>query len=109
MKQWRGMHGPYSARYLPLGDLFLNFDFADKSLVHALKGNTAEQVLADREARSIINNGLFVSVRDVFRVQVELSSSSSTRQIEATVEFSGGKHGYHVVRWNEYNTNFYLD
>lgn len=22
---WRGMHGPYSARYLPLGDLFLNF------------------------------------------------------------------------------------
>jgi alpha-L-fucosidase 2 len=29
MKQWRGMHGPYSARYLPLGDLFLNFDFAD--------------------------------------------------------------------------------
>lgn len=87
----------------------VNFDFADKSLVHALKGNTAEQVLADREARSIINNGLFVSVRDVFRVQVELSSSSSTRQIEATVEFSGGKHGYHVVRWNEYNTHFYLD
>lgn len=26
---WRGMHGPYSARYLPLGDLFLKFDFAD--------------------------------------------------------------------------------
>jgi alpha-L-fucosidase 2 len=22
---WRGMHGPYSARYLPLGDLFLEF------------------------------------------------------------------------------------
>jgi len=28
-KLWRGMHGPYSARYLPLGDLFLKFDFAD--------------------------------------------------------------------------------
>ena len=26
---WKGMHGPYSARYLPLGDLLLNFDFAD--------------------------------------------------------------------------------
>lgn len=26
---WRGMHGPYSARYLPLGDLFLKFDFED--------------------------------------------------------------------------------
>lgn len=26
---WKGMHGPYSARYLPLGDLFLNFDFKD--------------------------------------------------------------------------------
>jgi len=26
---WKGMHGPYSARYLPLGDLVLNFNFAD--------------------------------------------------------------------------------
>lgn len=26
---WKGMHGPYSARYLPLGDLFLNFNFKD--------------------------------------------------------------------------------
>jgi len=25
---WKGMHGPYSARYLPLGDLFLKFNFA---------------------------------------------------------------------------------
>jgi alpha-L-fucosidase 2 len=24
---WKGMHGDYSARYLPLGDLYLNFDF----------------------------------------------------------------------------------
>jgi alpha-L-fucosidase 2 len=28
-KLWRGMHGPYSARYLPLGDLFLKFSFND--------------------------------------------------------------------------------
>ena len=28
-KLWRGMHGPYSARYLPMGDLFLNFNFND--------------------------------------------------------------------------------
>lgn len=26
---WRGMHGPYSARYLPMGDLLLNFSFPD--------------------------------------------------------------------------------
>jgi len=26
---WKGMHGDYSARYLPLGDLHLNFDFSD--------------------------------------------------------------------------------
>ena len=26
---WKGMHGPYSARYLPMGDLVLNFNFAD--------------------------------------------------------------------------------
>jgi alpha-L-fucosidase 2 len=24
---WRGMHGPYSARYLPMGDLFAGFSF----------------------------------------------------------------------------------
>jgi len=26
---WKGMHGPYSARYLTMGDLLLNFDFQD--------------------------------------------------------------------------------
>ncbi|MEI7828225.1 MAG: glycoside hydrolase family 95 protein [Prolixibacteraceae bacterium] len=26
---WKGMHGPYSARYLPLGDLVLKYAFAD--------------------------------------------------------------------------------
>ncbi|MFP4366782.1 MAG: glycoside hydrolase N-terminal domain-containing protein, partial [Bacteroidales bacterium] len=25
---WRGMHGPYSARYLTMGDLFLEFPFS---------------------------------------------------------------------------------
>ena len=29
-KLWRGMHGPYSARYLPMGDLFLDFPFPDE-------------------------------------------------------------------------------
>lgn len=87
----------------------VNFNFADTDLVRALKGNAAEQTLADRDVLAVINNGLYVGLRDFFRVQVELSSSSSTRKIEATVEFSGGKNGYHVVRWNEYNTNFYLD
>ena len=87
----------------------VNFDFADVSVVRALKGNDAEQVLADRAERAVTNNGLDVSLNDVFRVQVELSSSANTRKIEATAAFSGNKNGYHVVRWNEYNTHFYLD
>ncbi|HET9571666.1 MAG TPA: glycoside hydrolase family 95 protein [Bacteroidales bacterium] len=29
---WRGMHGPYSARYLTLGDLFLNFNLNENSI-----------------------------------------------------------------------------
>jgi len=28
-KSWRGMQGPYSARYLPLGDLWLDFEYKD--------------------------------------------------------------------------------
>ncbi|MCH8525189.1 MAG: glycoside hydrolase family 95 protein [Balneolales bacterium] len=27
---WRGMHGPYSARYLPMGNLFLDFPFSQE-------------------------------------------------------------------------------
>ena len=87
----------------------VNFDFADTDILRALKGNAAEQILADRDVRAVTNNGLDVGLNDVFRVQVELTSSSSKRKIEATVAFSGGKHGYDVVRWNEYNTHFYLD
>jgi len=30
---WKKMQGPYSARYLPLGDLFLDFNLKDSSLV----------------------------------------------------------------------------
>jgi alpha-L-fucosidase 2 len=29
---WKKMHGPYSARYLPLGDLILNFNFSEKEV-----------------------------------------------------------------------------
>ena len=29
---WKKMHGPYSARYLPLGDLFLNFNFSENEV-----------------------------------------------------------------------------
>ncbi len=28
---WRGMHGPYSARYLPMGDLYLDFPLSDEA------------------------------------------------------------------------------
>ena len=29
---WKKMHGPYTARYLPMGDLFLNFNFSEKEV-----------------------------------------------------------------------------
>ena len=29
---WKGMHGPYSQRYLTMGDLMLKFDFADSQV-----------------------------------------------------------------------------
>ena len=35
---WKGMHGPYSARYLPLGDLFLKFNFADTLVQNYRRG-----------------------------------------------------------------------
>lgn len=31
-EEWKKMHGPYSARYLPLGDLFLKFNYSEKEV-----------------------------------------------------------------------------
>ncbi len=31
---WRGLHGPYSSRYLPMGDLLLDFDFRDSIMTN---------------------------------------------------------------------------
>lgn len=86
----------------------VNFDFADAGLVRALKADEAEQLLSDRALRASGNESQQVD-GDVYRVQVEQSSGARVRKIEATVEFNVAEHGYHVVRWNEYNAYFSLD
>ncbi len=86
----------------------VNLDFADADLLRALKGDEAEQFLSERTLRTSTNESQQIS-GEIYRVQVELSSGARVRKIEATVEFNVAEHGYHVVRWNEYNAYFSLD
>lgn len=86
----------------------VNLGFAEADFVRALTGAEADQFLDERAVRAAANE-LQVSTGERFRVQVELSGSTNTRKIEATMAFSNNEHGYHVVRWNEYNIHFSLD
>ena len=86
----------------------VNLGFADVSLVRALKGDEADQLLSERALRTSNNQSQQLD-GDIYRVQVELSVGASIRKIEATAEFNSDEHGYHVVRWNEYNARFSLD
>ena len=86
----------------------VSLDFAEADFVRALTGAEANQFLDERAIRAAANE-LQASTGETFRVQVELSGSTNTRKIEATMAFSNNEHGYHVVRWNEYNTHFSLD
>jgi alpha-L-fucosidase 2 len=76
---WRGMHGPYSARYLPIGDLFLEFS-SDQG-----NGDNYKRSLDLRNAISTVtyeNNGVvykresFISHPDQVMV-VRLSASEA--------------------------------
>lgn len=93
----------------------VNFLFAAPSLVYALVPDEAQAILAARvDGRApefeVVNSEFMQQEQgNIVRVQVELSSSASQRKIEATVEFSDGERGYHVVRWNEYNAHFSLE
>jgi alpha-L-fucosidase 2 len=46
---WKKMHGPYSARYLPLGDLFLNFNFSKKVVENYSRRLDLNQAIATTE------------------------------------------------------------
>lgn len=89
----------------------VNLQFAAASLVRALRGADAEQVLADRVGQPAAQStfGFAEAGADIYRVQVELSSTKNKRKIEATAAFGGGELGYHIARWNEYNAHFLLE
>ncbi|KJF43562.1 glycoside hydrolase family 95 protein [Draconibacterium sediminis] len=65
---WRGMHGPYSARYLPLGDLFLNFDFNEDTIVtnysRKLDLNTAVSTVCFEQGNVEYKREAFISYPD---------------------------------------------
>jgi alpha-L-fucosidase 2 len=46
---WKKMHGPYSARYLPLGDLFLNFNFSEIEAVNYSRRLDLNQAITTTE------------------------------------------------------------
>lgn len=46
---WKKMHGPYSARYLPLGDLFLNFNFSEKEVKDYSRSLNLNEALSTTE------------------------------------------------------------
>lgn len=45
----------------------------------------------------------------IFRLQVEAGQGRQRRKAEVTVIFTEGGEDYQIVRWNEYNPQFYLD
>lgn len=86
----------------------VNITFAELGLVRALKGLQSDDSSMER---TILNadNQLIEDIGDVFRVQVELSSTANKRKIETCVAFGDGELGYRIARWNEYNAHFSLD
>ncbi|MGM0622359.1 MAG: glycoside hydrolase family 95 protein, partial [Bacteroidota bacterium] len=46
---WKKMHGPYSVRYLPLGDLFLNFNFSGKEVKEYSRSLDLNQAVSTTE------------------------------------------------------------
>jgi len=66
-KLWKRMHGPYSARYLPLGDLFLKFDFSDtlvSGYTRDLDLRKAFSVVRFQNKGVIYNRETFISYPD---------------------------------------------
>lgn len=46
---WKNMHGPYSARYLPLGDLFLNFNISGDKVKNYSRSLDLNQAITTTE------------------------------------------------------------
>ncbi len=86
----------------------VNMNFAEPGLIRALKGLEIDDSSMQRTTLNA-DNELAEDIGDVFRVQVELSSTSNKRKIETCVAFGDGELGYRIARWNEYNAHFSLE
>lgn len=87
----------------------VNANFAEAALVRALGGTGTDPLLAGQAEQEVADVAAQEEGGDVFRVQVELSSTASKRKIEASVVFGDGELGYRIARWNEYNAHFSLE
>ncbi len=89
----------------------VNIHFAEAGLVDALRSAEIDQLLAGRAVQESSDEvaELNQGGGDVFRVQVELSSTMNKRKIETSVAFGDDELGYRIARWNEYNAQFSLE
>ena len=90
---WRGMHGPYSARYLPLSDLFLKFDFADTlatSYIRKLDLRNALSTVEFRKNGVVYNRESFISYPD--QAMVVRLTASEKRRISFSASLSSKLH-----------------
>lgn len=90
---WRGMHGPYSARYLPLGDLFLKFDFAGPSVTNysrKLDLQTAISTVDFQKDDVSYKRETFISYSD--KVMVIRLSASEKEKISFSAQLSSKLH-----------------
>ncbi|MFB1011065.1 MAG: hypothetical protein QMB92_06440 [Thiopseudomonas sp.] len=85
----------------------LNPGFADPELLQLLGMDSAPATQAgDGLSRVQGRFGLTWLEKTSYRVQVEVSTGISPRKAEVTASFDGNT-GYRIVRWNEYNAQFY--
>lgn len=79
---WKGMHGPYSQRYLTMGDLMLQFDFADtvvENYVRKLDFNSATSTVMFTKDKVDYKRESFISYPD--QVMVVKLSATKKRKI----------------------------
>ena len=90
---WKGMHGPYSARYLTMGDLLLNFGFKDTlvdNYTRKLDLRTAVSTVGFTKDEINYKRESFISFPD--QVMVVKLSSTGKGKISFDAELSSKLH-----------------
>ncbi len=77
---WKGMHGPYSARYLPLGDLLLNFDFED---------SLADRYIRKLDLRKALSTVVFTREQVTYRRESFISYPDQVMAVRLTASRRG--------------------